>query len=91
MQAYMEALYSFAQENEVLKYLRTSEYDEATGGLEGRWNRFRDILTEEQRQTLSELYAREMAISFLENKAAFSAGMSIGLDLGKLGTKDEAS
>jgi len=80
----IDTLYLYAQENRVPGHLQTSEYRRTVTGTEEGWEAFRSALTAEQGVKLDALLSREIAVNCLEDKAAFLAGISIGLDLGRL-------
>ena len=80
----IDVLYSYAQETKVPPSLRTQEYRCAVHGLEEGWESFRSGLTEDQERTLDRLLSKESTVEHLEDKAAFAAGISIGLGLGRL-------
>ena len=84
MQDLIDDLYAYAHQNRVTKYLQTPEYRRATDGLEEGWEDFRATLTDAQTQTLDVLLNQESDIEELEDEASFLAGISIGLDLGRL-------
>lgn len=84
MDNFMDALYSHAQDTQVIRYLQTPRYHQAVDGLEEGWAAFRSDLTEGQRGTLDVLLSREKDVGLLEDEASFAAGLSIGLDLGRL-------
>lgn len=84
MQDLIDDLYAYAHQNRVTKYLQTPEYRQVTHGLEENWEHFRSTLSEVQRQKLDALLVQESEIEKLEDEASFLAGISIGLDLGRL-------
>ncbi len=84
MNTLIKALYLYAQENRVSRRLQTSEYRRAITGVEEGWEAFRSTLTGEQGQKLDDLLFREREINHLEDEAVLLAGVSIGLDLGRL-------
>lgn len=84
MKDFINVLYCYAQENQVSRYLQTREYNQATQNLEEDWQSFRAALTAEQTQALDRLLSRESVAERLEDQASFAAGVSIGLNLGRL-------
>ncbi len=84
METLTDALYVYAHENRILGYLQTAEYRRAVGEIEKGWEAFRADLTVEQGSRLGVLLSRENEINLLEDQAAFLAGISIGLELGRL-------
>jgi len=80
----IDALYAYAQEKRVLGHLQTVEYRRAVGDIEKEWKVFRAALTGEQDQKLNVLLSQEREISLLEDEAILLAGITIGLDLGRL-------
>jgi len=84
METLIDALHVYAQENLVGKRLQSREYRQAAAGIEESWNAFKATLTAEQGAKLAALMSREIKIDRLEDKAALLAGISIGLELGRL-------
>ncbi len=84
METLIDTLYVYAQENRVTRHLRTPGYSQAVTGIEEDWKAFKATLTVEQGERLNALLLREIKTDYLEDKASFLAGLSIGLDLGRL-------
>jgi len=84
MESLIDALYVYAQENRVSRRLQTLEYRQAIACAEEGWNAFKATLTVEQGAKLDTLLSRESETGIIEDQALFLAGISIGLDLGKL-------
>lgn len=84
METLLDALYRHAQENLVSRYLQTAEYRRAASTVETDWEQFRSTLTLEQGARLDALLAREKEVARLEDEAAFSCALSMGIALGRL-------
>jgi len=84
MQDLVEALYLYAQENLMGRCLQSWEYRQTVRGAEEDREAFRSTLTEEQNQKLETLLSQEREIGLLEDEALLLAGISIGLELGRL-------
>ena len=84
MQPFMDALYFYVLEREVPRYLQTTEYRQAALRVEEEWERFRSTLTVGQRERLETLLSKKAEITHLEDAAAFSCTLSIGIELGRL-------
>ena len=81
MRTLVETLYNYAQEHRVVDRLQTREYRQVSSGLEVDWEDFRTTLTEDQERRLEALLVRQFEAGILEDRAAFLAGVSIGLEL----------
>ncbi len=84
MRTLVETLYNYAQEHRVVDRLQTREYRQVSSGLEADWEDFRSALTADQEQRLESLLDRQFEAGILEDRAAFLAGVSIGLELARL-------
>ncbi len=84
METLIETLYVYAQENRVTRHLWTPGYSQEVTGIEEDWKAFKSTLTAEQGEKLDALLLRETKTDYLEDKATFLAGISIGLELGRL-------
>ena len=84
MESFLDALFEYAQEKEIVSYLETREYRRATSDLEEHWAAFRSTLTAEQTRILDALLNRERNAACLEDQAIFSCGLSMGVGLGRL-------
>ena len=81
MRTLVETLYNYAQEHRVVDRLQTREYRQVSSGLEADWEDFRTTLTADQERRLESLLDRQFEAGILEDRAAFLAGVSIGLEL----------
>ena len=84
MRPLIEDLYLHAQENQVFRYLQTSEYRQAVSDIEEGWEAFRSTLTAEQGERLDALLAQKLEVTHLEDEASFCSALSIGITLGRL-------
>ena len=84
MESFLDALFEYAQEKEIVSYLETREYRRATSELEEHWAAFRSTLTAEQDRRLDQVLTQEKRIGQLEEKAVFRCGLSLGVGLGRL-------
>ena len=84
MEEYVKVLYEYAQDEKVPTYLETWEYRRAVFDLEEKWSEFRSRLTAEQGKWLDALLDQERKAGYLEEKAVFYSGLSIGVGLGRL-------
>lgn len=84
MEAFLEALYQYAQDEGVTPYLETREYRRAVCDLEENWVAFRAGLTAEQGKRLDALLKQEREVGCLTEEATFASGLSIGVSLGRL-------
>ena len=84
MQDLLNALYDYAQENGVFRYLQAAEYRLAVSDIEEGWEAFRSTLTEEQGERLDALLSQNEEIARFEDEASFCSALSIGIELGRL-------
>ncbi len=66
------------------KCLQSREYRQTVTRAEENREELRAALTEEQGQKLETLLSREREIGLLEDEALLLAGISIGIELGRL-------
>jgi len=79
-----DTLFQYAHENRVGEYLQTAEYRRTVYDREAGWEAFRSVLTKEQEKQLEEVLCQQGNADRLEEEAIFLAGVTIGLDLGRL-------
>ncbi len=84
MKGFLEALYQYAQEERIGRYLESREYYRAVCDLEENWTAFRSGLTAEQGERLDALLGQERQVGYLTEEAAFCSALSIGVGLGRL-------
>ena len=81
MRSLAETRYFYAQEHRTADYLQMREYCRLSSGLEEAWEDFRAALTAEQGRRLESLLVRQFEAGCLEDRAAFLADVSVGLEL----------
>lgn len=84
MEDFINALYGYAQEIQVPRYLANTEYRQAMEKLVSEWDEFCASLTKEQNQQLDALMTKKGVIGLMEEQAAFCSALSIGISLGRL-------
>ena len=84
MHPFMDALYFYALEREAPRYLRMTEYRQMALHVEEEWEKFRLTLTAGQREKLETLISKKAELTLLEDEAAFSCALSMGITLGRL-------
>ena len=84
MKGFLDALYSYTQENQVFHYLQTKEYWQMVSDMEDDWTAFRSTLTAEQKERMDALLAQKLKVTHLEDAASFCGALSIGITLGRL-------
>ena len=83
MDSLAQVLYNYAQEYRVMDHIQTREYHSLSAVLEEEWEAFCGALPPDQGRRLESLLARRDEAGCLEDRAAFLAGVSIGLDLAR--------
>ena len=84
MDSLAQILYLYAQEHRVMDRMQTREYRKLTFGLEEEWEALCEALPPDQGRQLKSLLARQDEAEWLEDRAVFLAGVSVGLDLTRL-------
>lgn len=84
MIAIVETLFCYASERNFHPYLSIKEYSHYVQEEERAEEKIRQQLPPEQAKLLNTLHQSRDYCSSIEQEAAFQAGLSIGLELGRL-------